>query len=181
MWCVIPYVLVKGHSCCLPDKQSPCLQNWATSTSSKNVFLKLSFTIDLWVFPIVELTRSAILKSQKLDSTKWRAVFIHDVYYKENHTLSRHICVEHYILLLKHLSNHIDFNTNGFRSFSLTNSTDPRQRVPLKTLDTVGNCQRAVLSLGLSHHNLHQIKHLWKLDSILVIEVAREVCVLSDA
>ena len=32
---------------------------------------------------------------------------------------------------LKHLSNHTNFITNSFKRFSSSNSTDPRQRVPL--------------------------------------------------
>ena len=43
------------------------------------------------------------------------------------------VCVDHCILLLQHLSNHMHFLTNGYRCFSKTNSTDPRQRVPLIT------------------------------------------------
>ena len=35
------------------------------------------------------------------------------------------------ILLLQHLSSHMHFIVNGYRLFSKTNSTDPRQRVPL--------------------------------------------------
>ena len=44
---------------------------------------------------------------------------------------SSHTCVDHYILLLKYLSNHMHFKTNGYKRFPKTNSTDPRQRVPL--------------------------------------------------
>ena len=40
-------------------------------------------------------------------------------------------CVDHYILLLKYLSNHMHFVINVYKRFSKTNSTDPRQRVPL--------------------------------------------------
>ena len=32
------------------------------------------------------------------------------------------------------------FLANGYKRFSKTNSTDPRQRVPLKAVDTIGNC-----------------------------------------
>ena len=49
----------------------------------------------------------------------------------ENQALLRHNCVDHCILLLKHVFNHINFTTNGFKGFSWTNSTDPRQCVPL--------------------------------------------------
>ena len=51
---------------------------------------------------------------------------------QENHAISSDTCVDHYILLLKHLSNHMHFITNGYKRFSKTNSTDPWQRVPLK-------------------------------------------------
>ena len=44
----------------------------------------------------------------------------------------KQMCVDHCILLLKHLSNHMHFITNGYKRFSKTNSTDPWQRVPLK-------------------------------------------------
>ena len=37
--------------------------------------------------------------------------------------------MDHCILLLKHLSNHMHFITNGYKRFSKTNSTDPRQRL----------------------------------------------------
>ena len=38
------------------------------------------------------------------------------------------------IVLLKHLSNHcMHFITNSHKRFSKTNSTEPRQRVPLST------------------------------------------------
>ena len=40
-------------------------------------------------------------------------------------------CVDHYILLLKYLSNHMHFVINVYKRFSKTNSTDSRQRVPL--------------------------------------------------
>ena len=48
----------------------------------------------------------------------------------ENRAFSSHACVNHYILLLKHLSNHAFYNTGSKR---LTNSSDSRQRVPLMT------------------------------------------------
>ena len=50
---------------------------------------------------------------------------------KENHAISRQTCVNHCILLLKHLSNHMHFIRNGYKRFLQTNSSDPRQRVPL--------------------------------------------------
>ena len=60
---------------------------------------------------------------------KWPTVFLRDV--KENRAISWHVSVDHYILLLNYLSNHLHFITNGSKCFSKTNSTDPRQRVPL--------------------------------------------------
>ena len=35
-------------------------------------------------------------------------------------------------------------------------------RCVLKALDTIGNCQRPVISLGVSQHDMHKIKNLWK-------------------
>ena len=32
----------------------------------------------------------------------------------------------------------------------------------LKTMDTIGNCQRLVFSLGLGYLNMHKITNLWK-------------------
>ena len=44
--------------------------------------------------------------------------------------------MDHCILLLQHLSTHyMHFIKNGYKRFSKTNSTDPRQRVPLTELD----------------------------------------------
>ena len=42
--------------------------------------------------------------------------------------------MDHFILLVKYLSNHMHFITNGYKHFSKTNSSDPRQRVPLQGL-----------------------------------------------
>ena len=39
--------------------------------------------------------------------------------------------MDHCILLLQHLSTHQHFIKNSYKRFSNTNSTDPRQRVPL--------------------------------------------------
>ena len=62
----------------------------------------------------------------------------------------RQICVDDCILLLTHLSNNMHF---------ITNSSDPRQRVPLKVVDTIGNCQRIAFTVGVSQH-LHTITNL---------------------
>ena len=82
---------------------------------------------------LCELTRLAIL---------WNGVLCKFTTYKENHAISMHVYVDHYILLLKHLANHIDFITNGCKRFSWTNSTDRRQHVPLKT-----NRQKPIFNL----------------------------------
>ena len=95
-----------------------------------------------------ELTRHAILWSQVFDSIKWPTVLVRKV----NHAISRHICVDNYIILLKHLSNHIDFITNGF---SWTNSTvDSRHRFPLiKLQHTSNNTGSLVVILGKRKEN----------------------------
>ena len=38
-----------------------------------------------------------------------------------------------------------------------------RYALPLKTLDTVGNCQRLVFTVGASEH-MHKITNLWKFE-----------------
>ena len=55
--------------------------------------------------------------------------------------------MDHCILLLQHLPTHMHFITTGYKRFSKTNSTDPRQRVPLilpffffKLLKHKGSC-----------------------------------------
>ena len=56
----------------------------------------------------------------------------------ENRAISRHACVDHCIQHLQYLSTHMHFITNGYKRFSKTNSTDPRQRVPLiRTFDAI--------------------------------------------
>ena len=42
----------------------------------------------------------------------------------ENRAISRHFCVDQYILLLKHLSNNMHFITNGFQTRP-TKATSP--------------------------------------------------------
>ena len=37
------------------------------------------------------------------------------------------------------------------------------RKLPVKTLDTIGNCQRPVFSLGVSQH-MHKITNLWKFE-----------------
>ena len=45
----------------------------------------------------------------------------------------------------------------------------------IKGMDTFGNCQKPVFSLGICQHNMYKTTNLRKkFDSILVIEVARE-------
>ena len=50
-----------------------------------------------------------------------------------NCAISKHICVDHYILLLKHLSKYV-FIIHGFKH--LSNSPDQRQHVPFKSSST---------------------------------------------
>ena len=72
---------------------------------------------------LCELRWSAIINGRPCQTTRL----------KENRAISRHVCVDHCILLLQHLSTHMHFITNGYKRFSKTNSTDPRQRVPSMT------------------------------------------------
>ncbi len=62
-----------------------------------------------------ELTRSAILSSQKVGSTK----YLTEVYEVKGkpHNFQNNFLGDHYILLLKHLSNHMHFITNAFKRF----------------------------------------------------------------
>ena len=78
------------------------------------------------------LTRSVIYGSQLFYSHKWPTVFVRDVILKENRATLSDTCVDHYILLLKHLANYMHFITNGYKRFLETNSSDPRQCVPFK-------------------------------------------------
>ena len=60
--------------------------------------------------------------------------------------------MDHYILLLKYLSNHMHSITIGYIRFSKTNSTDPRQRVPLNKAISL-----AIMKKRHSHLNVHII------------------------
>ena len=64
-----------------------------------------------------ELTRHTILWSQVFDSINWRPCEF--AKYKENHALSRHVCVDHYILLSKNLYNQYLFHKNKNKRFQL--------------------------------------------------------------
>ena len=75
------------------------------------------------------LTRSAIYGSKMFDSHKWPTVLVRTVKGKPRNL--RQTCVDHCIVLLKHLSNHMHLITNGYKRFLWINSTDPRQHVPL--------------------------------------------------
>ena len=58
--------------------------------------------------------------------------------------------MDHCILLLKHLSYHMHFITNGFKRFSKTNSIGPRQHVHLSGSDYYTKMMRlAFLNLNL--------------------------------
>ena len=56
---------------------------------------------------LFEHTQSAIYASQKMDSHKWLTVLVDEV--KVNLAILGHVCVDHCILLLKHLSTHNAF------------------------------------------------------------------------
>ena len=69
-------------------------------------------------------TRLAIYGSQIFDSHKWSSVSVRKVKGKPRN-FEPNVCV-------KHLSNHMHFITNGYKRISKTNSTNPKQRVPLR-------------------------------------------------
>ena len=75
------------------------------------------------------LTLSAIYGSQNFDSHKSQQ-FAKE---KENHAILRQICVDHCILLLKHLSNHMYFITNGYKCFLYFPLVRPKATCPYKT------------------------------------------------
>ena len=62
-----------------------------------------------------ELTRSAIYGSHNFDSQKWPTVLVDRVTRKPRN-FEAYLCIDHCILLLKHLSNHMHFITNGYRT-----------------------------------------------------------------
>ena len=78
------------------------------------------------------LTRSAISGSQIFDSNKWPTVSVRRVNGKPRN-FEENLCGSLYILLLKHLSTHMHFITNGYKRFLYSNSSDPRPRVSLIT------------------------------------------------
>ena len=86
-------------------------------------------------------TRSAIYGSQH-DSHEWSTVLVDEVKRKPRNC----------ILLLKYLYNHMHFKTNGYKSFSKTNSTDPGQRVPLiqtvnQYINSKPNCLNVIFTI----------------------------------
>ena len=86
------------------------------------------------------------------DSHKWSTVLARKVKGKPHNFEAS---VDHCILLLKHLSNHMHFITNGFKRFLYTNSSDPRQRVPLINMSMFAistssiHCALNLLSLNI--------------------------------
>ena len=84
---------------------------------------------------LCELTRLAILWSKKLDSTKWHAVLIHGI----RKTMQfRGIILWMIIFHFLNIFPTMHFIINGFKRFSKTNSTNPRQRVPLSNSMKMG-------------------------------------------
>ena len=93
------------------------------------MLIHTSITRDCVVFLLPRRqTRSAIHGSQFFDFHKWPTVLVRKVKVKPRN-IEANVCGS-LILLLKHLSNHMHFITNGYQRFLKTNSTDPRQRVP---------------------------------------------------
>ena len=74
------------------------------------------------------LTLSAIYGFDS-HSHNWPTVLVRKVKRKPRNF--EESCVAHCVLLLKHLSTHMYFITKGYKRFAYTNSSDPRQRVPL--------------------------------------------------
>ena len=75
---------------------------------------------------------------------------------KENRAIPRQMCVDHYILLLNHLSL-MHFITNGYKRFSKTNSTDQRQSVLLiSSKFWTPLCRILATTLCISFCNLQQ-------------------------
>ena len=74
--------------------------------------------------------------------------------------------------------------------FEVRNQHELTHHSVLKTLDTIGNCQRTVFSLGVSQH-MHKITNLWKFElkwsskvqdmNELKNTIVTRSCVLSDA
>ena len=96
---------------------------------------------------LCKLTRSAIYGSQQIDSHKINGRPCLSTRLEENRAISRHVCVDHCNLLLQHLSIHMHFVTNGYKRFSKTKSTNPRQRVPL-----ISHTAYIISSLLISAH-----------------------------
>ena len=83
-------------------------------------------------FPLLcELTRSAIYGSQKFDSHKWPTVLVDEV---KGKPCNFEACLCGSLYSTFTTSFYLHFITDGYKRFSKTNSTDPRQRVPLITL-----------------------------------------------
>ena len=102
-------------------------------------------------------TRSAIYACEFVDSREWLTVLIRKVKGKPRTFESN---VDHCILLLKYLSDHnMYLITNGYKRFSKTNSTDPRQRVPLN-LPPIDFTARLQLNPNCSHQNHDPVKVL---------------------
>ena len=73
----------------------------------------------------------------------------------------------HCVLLLQHISTHMHFIKNGYKRFSKTNSTDPRQCVPLNVSSGPGcQCNVGVCILqNLTGNHLSILHVLRKMDN----------------
>ena len=101
---------------------------------------------------LYELTQSAIYESQKFDSHKWPTVLVDEVIGTPRN-FEWYLCgslystfkISIYLTIMR-------FITNGFKHFSQTNSSNLRQRVPLKTLclENIGNKVHPVVSSAIA-------------------------------
>ena len=91
-----------------------------------------------------ELKRSAIYGSQKFDSRKWPSMLV-DEFKGKPYNFKACLCGSLYSTFTTSFHPYA-FITNGYKFFSKTNLTDPRQRVSLISL-TVKHCLYKVTNL----------------------------------
>ena len=85
---------------------------------------------------------------------KWQAVLDRKVKGKPGN-FEAYFCVDHYILLLEHLSKHMRLITNGFKRFSWTNLPDPRQRFLLTHKSTVADLRQQINTFSVGRYYPH--------------------------
>ena len=99
---------------------------------------------------LCELTRSAIYGRQIFDSHNWSTVLV-----DEEKLILSDICVDHYILLLKYLSNHMHFITNGYKHKATCSFKDTGHYWLLS--------KTSLLTWWISTF-MHKITNLWKFE-----------------